>query len=245
MMKKIEVNEQYFEILTSRKDAVKLIEEIKENCVWGDIDNGLDPDSQLFIEYTDGTIVIIAEGEPVKKIRKHHIKTLILEGDWGTSYYNAFPQLDETYTDMPIIRIGIEPNEYGRPIDIENFSNDSMIDNYSDNADGNSNDSDNIDSNDNRIDSNDYIEPTQVSESTIASSVYTMAITKTTKLYGYTINAPKRFIKYIKKCKYIPNGKINWFNFVLGDMFYTDNGDYQVSMVDHDKKIIWFAHPYM
>lgn len=67
----------------------------------------------------------------------------------------------------------------------------------------------------------------------------------TTRIYGYTVSAPKRMIKQIKKDR--PNKKIhiNWFNFCLGNMFYTDDGTYQVSMVDHKNKIIWFSHPYM
>ena len=66
----------------------------------------------------------------------------------------------------------------------------------------------------------------------------------TTTLYGYTVSAPKRMIKQIKK-DMLDDYIINFPLYSLGNMFYTDNGDYQVSMVDHKNKIIWFAHPYM
>lgn len=67
----------------------------------------------------------------------------------------------------------------------------------------------------------------------------------TTKLYGYTVSAPKRMVKQIKKDMQDKRHYINWFNFSLGNIFYTDNGDYQVSMVNHSNKIIWFDHQYM
>ena len=65
----------------------------------------------------------------------------------------------------------------------------------------------------------------------------------TTKLFGYTVSAPKRMIKQIKKDRQDKSCRINWFNFSIGNIFYTDNGDYQVSMADHKNKIIWFSHP--
>lgn len=68
---------------------------------------------------------------------------------------------------------------------------------------------------------------------------------KTIKSYGYTVTAPKRMIKEIKKNMQDKKSNINWFNFSLGNMFYTDNGNYQVSMAAHADKIIWFDHPYM
>lgn len=67
----------------------------------------------------------------------------------------------------------------------------------------------------------------------------------TIKSYGYTVKAPKRMAKQIKKDMQDRGCRINWFNFSLGNMFYTDNGAYQVSMADHAEKEIWFAHPYM
>lgn len=66
-----------------------------------------------------------------------------------------------------------------------------------------------------------------------------------TKLYGYTVSAPKRMIKQIKKDRQDKRCRINWFNFSTGNIFYTDNGDYQVSIADHKNKIIWFSRPYM
>lgn len=66
----------------------------------------------------------------------------------------------------------------------------------------------------------------------------------TTKLFGYTVSAPKRMIKQIKKDMQ-DDFLINWHSFSLGNIFYTDNGDYQVSMTDHKNKIIWFSRPYM
>lgn len=68
---------------------------------------------------------------------------------------------------------------------------------------------------------------------------------KTIKSYGYMVTAPKRMMKEIKKNMQDKESHINWFNFSLGDMFYTDNGNYQVSMEAHADKIIWFDHPYM
>ena len=65
------------------------------------------------------------------------------------------------------------------------------------------------------------------------------------KLYGYTVKAPKRMIKQIKKDKQDKRCRINWFNFSVGNIFYTDNGSYQVSMADHQNKQIWFDHPFM
>jgi len=117
-MKQIETNGQYFEKLTSRREAAKYIKDIKNDCVWGDVDDGLYPDNSLFIEYLDGTIIILSEGDAVKGVRTSNIKTMILDADWGTAFYNAFPQLDEEYPDFPIIRIGTECGEYGNPIDI-------------------------------------------------------------------------------------------------------------------------------
>lgn len=67
----------------------------------------------------------------------------------------------------------------------------------------------------------------------------------TIRSYGYIVKAPKRMMKEIKKNMQDKDSCINWFNFFLCDMYYTDNGDYQVSMVDHEKKIIWFDHPYL
>lgn len=66
----------------------------------------------------------------------------------------------------------------------------------------------------------------------------------TTKIFGYTVSAPKRMIKQIKK-DMLKDYIINFPTWSLGNIFYTDNGDYQVSMVDHKNKIIWFANPYM
>ena len=68
---------------------------------------------------------------------------------------------------------------------------------------------------------------------------------KVIKSYGYTVKAPKRMTKQIKKDMQDKRCRINWFNFSLGNIFYTDNGNYQVSMVDHKNKIILFDHPYM
>ena len=67
----------------------------------------------------------------------------------------------------------------------------------------------------------------------------------TIKSYGYTVSAPKRMIKQIKKDMQDKWCHINWFNFSIGNIFYTDNGDYQVSMADHKNRIIWFGYPYM
>lgn len=64
----------------------------------------------------------------------------------------------------------------------------------------------------------------------------------TIKSYGYIVKAPKRMMKEIKKNMQDKKSHINWFNFFLGDMYYTDNGDYQVGMVNHKKKIICFSH---
>lgn len=67
----------------------------------------------------------------------------------------------------------------------------------------------------------------------------------TIKSYGYMVTAPKRMIKEIKKNMQDKKSHINWFNFSLGNMFYTGNGDYQVSMVNHKDKIICFDYPCM
>lgn len=67
----------------------------------------------------------------------------------------------------------------------------------------------------------------------------------TIKSYGYLVTAPKRMVKEIKKNMQDKDSCINWFNFFVGNMFYTDNGSYQVSMADHKNKIIWFGNPYM
>lgn len=67
----------------------------------------------------------------------------------------------------------------------------------------------------------------------------------TTKLFGYTVKAPKRMIKQVKKERQDKNCIINWHNFTLGNMYYTDDGEYQVSFIDTAKKIIWFTNPYM
>ena len=47
---------------------------------------------------------------------------------------------------------------------------------------------------------------------------------KTIKSYGYTVTAPKRMVKQIKKDMLDKKLHINWFNFSLGNIFYTDNG---------------------
>lgn len=65
------------------------------------------------------------------------------------------------------------------------------------------------------------------------------------KSYGYMVKAPKRMIKQVKKDMQDKRCRINWRNFSLGNMFYTDNGDYQVSMAEHGDREIWFSHPYM
>lgn len=70
MRKQIEVNEQYFEVLTSRKEAAQLIQEIKDDLIWGEEDRGFYPDNSLYIEYTDGSSVYVSEGDPVKKLKK-------------------------------------------------------------------------------------------------------------------------------------------------------------------------------
>lgn len=67
----------------------------------------------------------------------------------------------------------------------------------------------------------------------------------TIKSYGYKVKAPKRMIKQIKKDMQDKRYCINWFNFSIGNIFYTGNGDYQVSMANHKNKEIWFDHPYM
>ncbi len=66
----------------------------------------------------------------------------------------------------------------------------------------------------------------------------------TTKIFGYTVSAPKRMIKQIKK-DMLEDYIINFPTWSLGNIFYTDNGNYQVSMVNHKNKIIWFTNPYM
>lgn len=65
------------------------------------------------------------------------------------------------------------------------------------------------------------------------------------KSYGYIVKAPKRMIKQVKKDMQDKRCRINWRNFSLGNMFYTDNGDYQVSMAEHGDREIWFDYQYM
>ncbi len=57
-MKLYFINGQQIIKYTSRKEAAKQIDEIKENCVWPDIDNGLYPGNSLYIEYTDVHIFV-------------------------------------------------------------------------------------------------------------------------------------------------------------------------------------------
>ena len=64
-----------------------------------------------------------------------------------------------------------------------------------------------------------------------------------TKLYDYTILAPKNLIKELKKMRQEKDLHINWFNFSLDEIFYVDNGrNYRVVSIDKDKKIICFEH---
>lgn len=118
-MKQYFVNGQQIIKYTSRKEAAKQIDEIKENCVWIDIDNGLYPDNSLYIEYTDGSYVCLSEGAPVAKLRRTGIKRLILSADWGEAYYNAYPELDMYFSDMPYIRIAETLGEYGELADLD------------------------------------------------------------------------------------------------------------------------------
>ena len=117
-MKQIETNGQYFEKLTSRQEAAKYVKDLKADCVWGGVDRCLWADCSLFIEYLDDKIIIVGEGEPMKDVRISNIKTFIYDTDWGTVFYNAIPQVDQTFPDDPYIRIGTECGEYGKPIDI-------------------------------------------------------------------------------------------------------------------------------
>ena len=55
---------------------------------------------------------------------------------------------------------------------------------------------------------------------------------KAIKSYGYTVKAPKRMLKEVKKNMQDKRCCINWFNFFVGDMFYTDNGNYRVNIAD-------------
>lgn len=120
-MKQYFVNGQQIIKYTSRKEAVKQIDEIKENCVWFDTDNGLYPDNSLYIEYTNGSYVCLSEGEPVAKLRRTGIKRLILSADWGEAYYNAYPELDVDFPDSPYIRIAAAPGEYGELADLDHM----------------------------------------------------------------------------------------------------------------------------
>ena len=65
---------------------------------------------------------------------------------------------------------------------------------------------------------------------------------KTIKSYGYTVKAPKRMLKEVKKNMQDKRCCINWFNFFMGDMFYTDNGDYRVNIADHENRTIQFIN---
>ncbi len=118
-MKQYFVNGQQIIKYTSRKEAAKQVDEIKENCVWPDMDNGLYPDNSLYIEYTDGSYVCLSEGEPVAKLRRTGIKRLILSAEWGEAYYNAYPELDVDFPDMPYIRIAEALGEYGELADLD------------------------------------------------------------------------------------------------------------------------------
>ena len=115
------VNGQQIITYTSRKEAAKQIDEIKENCVWLDMDNGLYPDNSLYIEYTDGSYVCLSEGEPVAKLCRTGIKRLILSEDWGEACYNAYPELDVDFPDRPYIRVAVVPGEYGELADLDNM----------------------------------------------------------------------------------------------------------------------------
>ena len=65
---------------------------------------------------------------------------------------------------------------------------------------------------------------------------------ETLKSYGYTVSAPKRMLKVVKKNMQDKRSCINWFNFFVGDIFYTDNGDYQVVIADHKNTFIQLNH---
>lgn len=118
-MKQYYVNGQQFIKYTSRKEAAKFVDEIKENCVLFGEDNGLYADNSLYIEYTDGSYVCLSEGEPVAKLRRTGIKRLILSAEWGEAYYNAYAELCLDYPDMPYIRIAEVLREYGELVDLD------------------------------------------------------------------------------------------------------------------------------
>lgn len=62
-------------------------------------------------------------------------------------------------------------------------------------------------------------------------------------LYGYTVRAPKRFIKELKNIMRNQRSPLtNWKTWKLCEDVYTESGVWQVSMIDHNNKIIEFAH---
>lgn len=95
------------------------MQEIKDDLIWHGEDKLFYADHSLYIEYTDGTSICVFEGDPVKKLKKSGIRMLVFEADWGTQFYNAFPQLDESYPDNPMIRIGIQEGEHGPAVNLE------------------------------------------------------------------------------------------------------------------------------
>lgn len=118
-MKQIKMNGQYFEKLTSRKEAAAWLKETKENavdfCDW----NGkciLPDEGGLFIEYLNGETMLISDGDDFTQIRTYGVKTMIYDGGYGYTFYNAVPQMDLAYPDMPLIRIGTECHEYGETV---------------------------------------------------------------------------------------------------------------------------------
>lgn len=65
-------------------------------------------------------------------------------------------------------------------------------------------------------------------------------------LYGYTVRAPKRFMKELKKImRNQRNPLTNWKTWKLCEEVYTESGVWQVGMIDHDNKIIEFAHHFL
>jgi len=49
-------------------------------------------------------------------------------------------------------------------------------------------------------------------------------------------------LKEVKKNMLDKRCCINWFNFFVGDMFYTDNGNYRVNIADHENRTIQFIN---
>lgn len=113
-MKQIEMNGQYFEKLTSRKETAEWLKDIKEWC--GEPCNYLPDEGGLFVEYLDGTTVLLVDGDDLSNLRTSNVKTMIYDGGYGYTFYNAVPQMDLSYPDMPYIRVGTDCGEYGETV---------------------------------------------------------------------------------------------------------------------------------